>query len=186
MSTIKVEEVLGGDLLEDAYRTYVEAFTAINEECVQRHLMERDEFDAVARNPRIRKYVAIADGRVVGLSTFTNSITVDDTPLLSRPYFAKRWPERLAQGRIWYIGFVGVCPTFWGGTVFADLITAMWEHIDGTGAVAVYDMSRLNTDRRKLPQRVSRLLRRLDSEVSIECADVQGYWFNKYPEPTPV
>jgi hypothetical protein len=178
--TVKTVDTLDGTLLEDAWNLYLGAFEELNRLAVQRHLMYADEFVAVMNDRRVHKYLALDDaGRLVGLSTFTNRL--DAVPLISPAYFEHRWPDRYRHDRIWYIGFVAVHRSRWGQTVFAALIEAMWQTIDGTGSVAVFDMCRHNTDVRLLPDKVTRLLRRLDPEVRDERADEQTYWLYEFP-----
>jgi hypothetical protein len=185
--TVKTVATLDGPLLEDAWTLYRTAFAELAKHAVQRHMATATEFAQVMGDDRWYKYLALDDaGRLVGLSTFTNHITVEVTPLLSPEYFAHHFPDRWAGGRVWYIGFVAAHPSVWGGTVFAALIEAMWRTIDGTGSVAVYDMCRVNTTGRRLPDKVTALLQRLDPGVEVVRTDEQTYIFNVFPDPPEV
>src|SRR5262245_2149390 len=123
--TIKVLDALHDDLLDDAWNLYSTAFDGLNALAVQRHLMYRDEFKDVMLDPRVQKFLYLADdGALCGLAPYTT--TLDAVPLISPPYFERRWPEHYAQRRIWYCGFVAVEHTERAVNAFADLVEAMY------------------------------------------------------------
>lgn len=179
--TIKLVGQLDDTLTDDAWGLYEAAFTDLNTLAVQRHLMTRAEFVDVALDDRVGKYLCLDDaGAVCGLATYTNAL--DAVPLISPPYFARRWPYEYAAGRIWYVGFVAVAD---GAplTVFGELIGAM-HHTSGTDAITVLDVCTRTEQVRHLPRSVRVLLTRISgARVGMERLDEQSYWAYQF---TPV
>lgn len=174
--TVKQTNQVGGDLGQEAWTLYRNAFTEINALAVQRHLMYRDEFAGVMLDGRVQKYLHLDDaGAIDGLAAYTNHL--DAVPLISWQYFQRRWPEHYAAGRIWYVEFVAVAehaPI----TAFWDLIEAM--HLtSGTAAITALDVC---AQRHELPRSVEVLLRRISGAVTVERLDVQSYWLYEFPD----
>jgi len=178
--TVKVVDVLGGQLLEDAWALYYQAFEELNAQAVQRHLMHFDEFAAVMADGRVRKFLALGGaGELVGLAAYTNDL--DAVPLISPAYFRRRWPQHYADGRIWYVEFVAVADSA-PVTTFPELIAAMHD-LSGRAALTVLDVCRRTDQVRHLPRSTRALLHRLDGPVRCERLDEQTYWLYEFVAP---
>lgn len=158
---LKVLPTLHRDLAEQAWNLYHDAFIELNSLTVQRHLMHRHEFDEVLADPRVDVYLSFgADGDLRGLATYTNQL--EAMPLISPAYFARRWPEQYAAGRVWYCGFVA---TIRDGSraagAFIELITSMYQVAEAQGGVISLDICQYNDGAHQLPRRVELLLRRV-------------------------
>jgi hypothetical protein len=181
--TITEYDALDDDTGAEAWSLYEATFTQINELAAQRHLMTLDEFYAVARDKRIRKFIA-HDGtldRMVGLSTITNDL--EAWPLISPPYFRKNWPDHYAREAVWYIGIVGVHPNWPGAHVFSALIKAMSPLVFESDGLAVMDFCAWNEDLRQMPRVTTALLKRLypvGSNVQGERVDAQSTWVYRF------
>lgn len=163
----------------DLYRT---AFEELDSRAVQRHLMTRSEFTAVMHDRRVDKYLATNDdGRLVGLSTFTNILAA--VPLISPAYFARRWPELAAGNKIWYCGFVAV-PGH-DRNVFVDLVTEMYRAAEVHGGVIALDICRYNNDHHHLDRAIRMMLHGIsEGRVRCEEADAQTYQiYETAPDP---
>src|SRR5437667_6161176 len=146
---IKVVDELHESLLEEAWTLYHEAFRELNAYAVQRHLMYRNEFDEVMRDSRVEKYLCLDDGGALcGLSTFTNDL--DAVPLISPPYFERRWPQHYADRRIWYVGFMAVSATGRAANAFVELIESMYLVAATQNGIVALDMCRFNDEVRRL------------------------------------
>lgn len=180
---LKVVDAMDGELLEEAWILYHAAFEQLNAYAVQRHLMYRNEFDYVMTDQRVQKYLALNDGRLVGLATYTNEL--DAVPLISPAYFQRRWPDLYDQQLIWYCGFVAVHPDAQGSGPFAEMVSAMCLVASGQGGIISLDMCRANEGRRGLARAIPLMLRRIAGDVDVERMDEQSYWLYEFPAPGP-
>jgi hypothetical protein len=162
------------DLREQAWKLYREAFDPLRQTAVQRHVMYDDEFDAVMADPRVDKYLIYDGDRTLqGLGTITNKI--ESMPLVSPEYFATRWPDRFAEGRVYYIGFVGVHPNSHGTGIFGELVKAMTGMVAACDGVAVLDVCRHNHKTLHLPRMISILASSWAPHVEMVDLDAQTY-----------
>jgi hypothetical protein len=177
---IKVVDELQDGLLEEAWALYHEAFQDLNGLAIQRHLMYRHEFDEVMRDRRVQKYLYLDDdGGLYGLSTYTNDL--DAVPLISPQYFQRRWPQRYAERRIWYVGFVAVRPDGRATAAFVELVRAMQLVAAAQNGVVGLDMCRYNDEARRMSRAVGLLVRRITNTAVVEHADEQSYWLYEFP-----
>jgi hypothetical protein len=173
MSVATMQEVTG-DLREQAWKLYREAFDPLRRLAVQRHVMYGDEFDAVMADPRVEKYLVFDEGGDLhGLATLTNDLLA--VPLVSPEWFSHRWPERSSEGRVFYIGFVGIHPHSQGTGVCAELVEAMTRVVARVDGVAVLDVCRYNRETMHLPRLVAALSSTWASNVEMIDLDAQSY-----------
>ena len=176
---VDVEKVLTGRRRERGWRLYETSFEELRTAAVQRHVMYRDEFDEVMADERVDKYVgATPDHDVVALATFTNQL--ESMPLISPDYFAKRWPEHYAEGRVWYLGFIAIHPDHRGTGVFESVIEELWRPVRANSGVAALDMCGRN-EAIGLPDAITRTLGSLTPDVVTTALDQQSYWSFELP-----
>lgn len=182
---IKVVDLVHDELAEEAWRLYSTAFEELNTLTVQRHLMYRSEFIEVMGDERVQKYLAIddEDGTLRGLSTYTNDL--DAMPLISPPYFQRRWPKHYAERRIWYCGFVAVQDDKRAAQAFGDLVEAMYLVAATQNGIIGLDICRHNDEARRMSRVVRLMLHRLSGDVRAERMDEQAYWIYEFPETSP-
>jgi hypothetical protein len=152
---------------------YCEAFTDIDRQAAQRHLMTRAEFGHVMTDERVGKYLAYADDQVVGQAVITNDLAA--WPLISPRYFETHWPELYAARRIFYIGYVCTSPDAPNHT-FHDLIAEMSGPVFAADGMAVMDFCAVNTDALHLPRHVGILLDHLNPAADPKRIDRQEFW----------
>lgn len=178
--SVKVFDELPDSLIGDAWTLYHDAFRELNAFAVQRHLMYRDEFDAVMRDKRVQKYLSLDDnGALCGLSTYTNDL--DAVPLISPQYFQRRWPQHYAERRIWYVGFVAVHRNGRAMNAFVELVEAMQRVAAPQNGIVGLDLCRYNDEARRMSHAVGLLVHRITSTVQVERADEQSYWLYEFP-----
>lgn len=171
---MRTQQVVGGDLLEDAWKLYQQSFDPLRHLAVQRHVMYADEFDAVMADSRIEKFLAYdEDGALAGMSTMTADLLA--VPLVSPEYFAHRWPDRFRAGRIYYIGFLAVHPDSHGTGVFAEMVKTMTREVALVDGLAVIDVCTYNKDRLHLPRAIASLSSTWASHVEMATLDAQSY-----------
>ena len=174
MTVVHTRQVVAGDLREEAWKLYSQAFDELRYTAVQRHVMYGSEFDDVMADPSVQKFLIWGeDGTLQGLSTITSTLT--SMPLISPDYFARRWPERYQAGLIFYIGFLGVHPDSHGTGVFGDLVRAMTEPVSAVEGLAVIDVCSDTKDRLHLPRAIRWLASTWAPSVSMSDLDAQTY-----------
>lgn len=180
---IETHEVLPEGMREEAWRLYAAAFDELRAVAVQRHVMNRSEFDAHMADPRIRKYAVRHpdEEHLAALATITNDL--DAVPLISPEYFRHRWPAQYAERQIWYVPFNAIHPDHRGSGIFELIVEAMRQVVVGSpelpGVVGL-DFCRRNEERYKLPQAIHNALGRLGS-VESHRLDTQAYWCYELP-----
>ncbi|GGM57877.1 hypothetical protein ACFFX1_17050 [Dactylosporangium sucinum] len=177
---VKIVDLVQGDLREEAWTLYSEAFKELNALAVQRHLMYRNEFDEVMGDPRIQKYLCLdLDDALRGLSIYTNQL--DAVPLISPQYFERRWPAHYADQRIWYCGFVATQQDSRAATAFGDLVSAMYFTAAGQNGLIALDFCNRTDEVRRMSRVVRLMLHRLSGDVRAERIDEQQYWLYDFP-----
>ncbi|WP_327007701.1 hypothetical protein OHA72_10730 [Dactylosporangium sp. NBC_01737] len=178
--TIKIHDILGGDLREAAWALYSDAFRELDALAVQRHLMYRGEFDDVMDDPRVQKYLCLdLDDTLRGLSIYTNDL--DAVPLISPAYFHRRWPQHHAEHRIWHCGFVATQTDGRAAAAFGELVTAMYHTAAGRDGLIALDFCARTDEVRHMSRVVRLMLHRLSGDVRAQRIDEQQYWLYEFP-----
>jgi hypothetical protein len=177
---IEFEKTVPSTVIEETWLLYNRALAELRRTAVQRHVMYRSEFDDVMADERVWKYRGVSDtGDIVALATFTNHL--ESMPLISPEYFARRWPERYAALRIWYIGFFVIDPGHRGSGIFERVIEHMWRQVVASDGIALLDMSRRN-ERIGLADGIHAVLESLTPGMRASREDEQTFWL--YEPPT--
>lgn len=174
--TVKRVDVLDGDLLEPAWQLYTNAFTDLKELAANRHMMYRSEFNDVMADPRITKFLILDDAGVpAGMITWTAQL--DAVPLIAPEFYAARWPEHFAQGRIFYILFFATAPTARKTRAFIDGFADLFSIAEPVDGLVALDICTFNEAEHHLPQNILKLLRRMSGDRSLaERSDTQSFW----------
>jgi hypothetical protein len=167
--TVTQQPTIAAPPVAEAWALYADTFAEVNELAAQRHLMTLDEFVDVYHNPNVRKFFAYDGGELVGMSVLTNKL--DEWPLISPRYFARRWPEQYEREAIWYIGFVGVTPNH--SHSFRDLIRQMYAYVISNNGMGVMDFCTYNLVDRRLGEVTHKLLSHINRDASMEVVDAQ-------------
>ncbi|MDG4766656.1 hypothetical protein O7632_21525 [Solwaraspora sp. WMMD406] len=178
---IEVETTIPGELAEATWQLYTEAFDELRTVAVQRHVMDRGEFDTVLGDKRVLKYLGHDPNRtdqLAALATFTNELAA--MPLISPDYFAHRWPDLYAGKRIWYIGFFAIHPAYRGSGLFEAIIADMWQRVQACDGIAALDICRRN-DTIGLGRAIHHTLTALTHGARASRMDEQTYWLYELP-----
>jgi hypothetical protein len=178
---ITVDKVLPAEFLEAAWLLHNLAFDELRTESITRHVMFRNEFEAVMADERVWKYRGIDESdptAVPAMATFTNDLST--VPLVSLEFFEHRWPELYSGQRIWYIGFFAIDPDHRGSGVFEQVIAHMWRAVTESDGIAMLDICRRN-DRLGLPTAIHQTLLSLTPEMTATTVDEQTYWLYALP-----
>jgi hypothetical protein len=177
---VKIVDQVQGGLRDEAWALYSEAFEELNALAVQRHLMYRNEFDDVMADNRIQKYLCLDDDDSLrGMSIYTNDL--DAVPLISPPYFERRWPQHYAERRIWYCGFVATQKDGRAATAFGEMVAAMYFTAAAQNGLIALDFCKRTDDIRHMSRVVRLMLHRLSGDVHAQRMDEQQYWLYEFP-----
>lgn len=174
--TVKFLDIVEGELSDQAWQVYTDAFEELNAMAMQRHLMTYDEFTVVMTDPRVDKILTLDDtGALAGVATFTRDL--DAVPLIAPPYFERRWPQQYAQKRIWYIGFVAIAPAAQDSQVFLETFEEYYRIAEAENGLIAMDICAHNDEVRHLGRVIALQVRRLSGGVSkAEPVDKQTFW----------
>jgi hypothetical protein len=177
---IDVRNHVPAALTEVLWQLYNAAFEELRSTAVQRHLMNRAEFDEVMDDARVAKVVALErSGELCALATISNDL--ESMPLISPDYFERRWPAHFAEGRIWYIGFVAVHPHHRSTGAFELVVERLYRTVVANDGLAALDVCSRNEDLYRLPQTIHRLLETWSGAVRSDRMDAQSYWLYEFP-----
>ena len=181
MKVERVPHIADREQVMYLWEMYNRIFKEVNTMAAQRHLMNWDEFIDVMYTPYVTKYVLHDhDGRIVGLSTLTNTLTA--WPLISPEFFARTFPDYYERDAIWYCGFVGVDRFSSIKPVhgFRALVCEMLEDIHSNNGMTVMDFCTYNVARKRLPHITQALLTSLYPKTTAGRIDSQEFWAYRF------
>jgi GNAT superfamily N-acetyltransferase len=130
---------------EQLWELYREGFGPLATRAVTRQVLYRHEFLERMRDGRVWKFVQRDEGgAVVGLATLTRHL--ETVVGISPDYFAARWPQEYAEGRVYYVGFVLVVSERRRQGLYAELVQAVVHMIARARAVAGFDICAYNLE----------------------------------------
>ncbi len=183
MVVAEKETLLQWETVHQAWGLYASAFTELNRNTVQNHMMEFDEFLTMIHNQHIKKFLAWQGEDLVGMTVMTRHLR--SWPLISVPYFEKHYPEEFARNAVFYIGFVATDNKH--HDTFSSLIEAMLNRIRHNRGIGVLDYS-AQVMRRGLPaasmKKISDLAP-LDKATPIDAQTYVAYTFEWDREVVP-
>jgi hypothetical protein len=168
---ITIERALDPAHVERVYGFYRAAFEPLVARAAAKHVLSPGEFAGEMADARIDKYVAWdADGRPGTLACLTTDLTA--VPWIEPGYYAARYPEHVAQGRLYYLGYLVADPAgqIRAGSVITEMII---ERCTTERAVLAWDVCAYNA-RRGMGIRAARLPR--THGVAPEVLDTQTYY----------
>lgn len=164
-----VEEPTSGRL----WQRYRETFAHLAAKAAHRQTLTREEFAEEMREPRIWKYVGFDGEEPVALGTLTRHL--ETMTWVSPDYFAARWPEEYAQGRVFYIGFVMLDKHNQSRGRFNELAQPMVRAIADARGVAGFDVCRYNAETQNLLIGGLRAITGPTDVPDLETIDTQTY-----------
>ena len=146
-------------LAEELLTAYQVAFAPLASLSPLRQVFTNDDFIAEMANPAIVKFVARdLSGEICALSTLTNDLTTQ--PWLSPEYYLQRYPEHVADGRLYYVGALLVMPEHQGGPWANMLLTSVIRWLAARSAIATFDCCSFNVEAVRLPRLIELVTRR--------------------------
>jgi ribosomal protein S18 acetylase RimI-like enzyme len=161
-------------VVEDFLVIYREAFAPLEVRSPARQSLTDDEFRHELADPSVLKFVAIdGDGEIVGLSLVASDLAT--VPWISVPYYEARYPQHLAEGRLFYFGALLVRPERQGGPWAKFLLDHLFGFLAERRAVGAFDCCGFNVDVVGLPDLIERSGHRV-ARFHLEHLDRQQYF----------
>jgi hypothetical protein len=178
---ITVERTIGAEAIAAFYPLYSAAFDPMRTRAAARHMLTAEEFADEMTDERIDKYVVWDDSGVpVALTTLATDLSA--VGWISPDYYAARYPEALARGAVFYLGYTLVRPGNTTQGVFQLMTGAIQRRCAEARAVCGFDVSAYN-DARKVGKRIGLLGG--SGEWSVDAVDKQTYYTASFVEPVP-
>jgi GNAT superfamily N-acetyltransferase len=170
--------VLPSDTIDDLYPRYAGAWDVVLLEASARHLLTLEEFREEMVDPRLEKHVVLDEGgRVVAMTTMTTDL--DAIPWINPAFYQHRFPDKDADGTLYYLGYTFVDLDHRRTRAFALMAEAVNTRLSQVRGVIGFDICGFNLERG-----VGRRLERLFSGSNeIIREDTQTYFVADYRTP---
>jgi hypothetical protein len=180
VARITVELSVDGAAADQLYDIYTAAFVPLATRAAIDHTLPRHEFQKLLDEPTVYKVVGWdSSDRPVGLVTFTDHLETDH--IVSEPFYAERFPEEYASGRLFYLGFLLVRPDAQRGTVLTQLCNVVMSHVSEEGGIIAFDVCKFNDETFKLAQICSLIAKRNRRGAFMETVDVHSFYAITFP-----
>ncbi|NJC65485.1 hypothetical protein HC028_13360 [Planosporangium flavigriseum] len=168
---LSIEHKLDEATIAAFYPLYVAAFDPIRTRAAARHLFSAEEFEAEMVDERIDKYVLWdANDEAFALTTVARDLAA--LPWISPEYFATRYPDEVARGAVFYLGYTLVDPERAEQGAFQLMSNEVERQCAEARGLLAFDVCAYNDERS-----VGRRLRRLgETGWSLHAVDVQTYY----------
>lgn len=123
---------------------FVRGFSILKTRSALREGDSLSDFARMIRDPRVEVYVVndSAGPTPIGVGLLARDLAA--VPWVSTTFFAHRWPDAYAQGRLCYVPFVVIDPAWQGRGPAAQLLAAMIDRVASERAVVGFDVSAFN------------------------------------------
>ena len=175
MYITKHSNVTDRAILESFWQLYEVSYFPLAASDPSRELLFRSEFDAVLADPTNRITVLRDENRPIAMSVAATDI--GSTRYLSRPFFERMYPERMAAGLVHYVMWIVIHPDYQGSNATFQLARAGLAQEQEEGALVVFDVPESNQpgDRGGAAELIARLAGML-GPVSLESFGVTRYF----------
>lgn len=133
---------LDADGIDELWPRYLGAFEHLRTKAAARMVMHRHEFETQMKDQRILKYVVRCGEVVAGAGTL--ALELDALDWVSPDFYAARFPEQYAAGRVYGLGWLFVHPDHQHRGLRLRLLERMAAKVIDDGAMIVYDTCRAN------------------------------------------
>jgi EAL domain-containing protein (putative c-di-GMP-specific phosphodiesterase class I) len=175
MYITKHSNVTDRTVLDAFWKLYEVSYLPLAEADPSRELLFRSEFDAVLADPTNRITVLRDENHPIAMSVAATDIS--STRYLSRAFFERTYPERMAAGLVHYVMWIVVHPDNQASKALFHLARAGLAQEQEEGALVVFDLPESNQPDEQ--GGAAELLRRLASlvgPVSLESFGATRYY----------
>jgi hypothetical protein len=175
MYITKHSNVTDRAVLDSFWQLYEVSYLPLASSDPSRELLFRSEFDAVLADPTNRITVLRDENRPIAMSVAATDIGA--TRYLSRPFFERMYPERMAAGLVHYVMWIVIHPDYQASNATFQLARAGLAQEQEEGALVVFDVPESNQpgERGGAAELIARLAGML-GPVSLESFGVTRYF----------
>jgi hypothetical protein len=166
------EVAIQPDVVERYWRLYEDAFAPLARAAVQRQTLFREEFYEAMTDERIFKFVLWDDDEPVGMAWVATDLAA--VPWVSPDYFAHRFPEHFAEGRIYYFGDLLMAPSHQRDGSLNRLTDELTTFVLRNDGMIAFDCAGVNEQ--VVPGLCRAALDRQGAHVRAEELDAQHYF----------
>jgi hypothetical protein len=175
MYITKHSNVTDRTVLDSFWHLYEVSYLPIAASDPSRELLFRSEFDSVLADPTNRITVLRDENRPIAMSVAATDIGA--TRYLSRAFFERAYPERMAAGLVHYVMWIVVHPDHQASEALFHLARAGLAQEQEEGALVVFDVPESNqADERGGAAELIMRLARLCGPVNLESFGVTRYY----------
>ena len=139
------ETVVSGHDLDVLHPLYLNAMAPLVTRAAARHVLSRAEFDEEMGDARILKLLVRDDeGVPCGLTTLTQDL--EAVPWVSPSYFAARFPDAVARGALFYLGYTFVDPARRRSHALLLMASEVKHRLETTHGVVAFDVCAYNDE----------------------------------------
>lgn len=142
MYVTRHSEITDRSLIDRLWQLYRRSYLPVAQEVPTHEMLERDEFEGQLRSANNRLWVIWDDDQPVGMTLVSTDIR--STRWLSTEYFAKYFPDHLRDGRVHYVVWVTVDPSYQARGSMTLLARQALAAEARDGALLVFDTPEFN------------------------------------------
>jgi hypothetical protein len=172
---ITIERVLSDEATNALYPTYLTAWESLLTKAAARHVLTLEEFAKEMSDPRIEKYV-VRDGAGVAVALTTMTCDLSTMDWINQDYYASRYPDAVARGTMFYLGYTIVDATRRRSSAFMLMAAEVNRRVAEAGGVVGFDICAYN-DAFGIGRHTARLF---GSSHHIDTLDAQTYYAADY------
>lgn len=165
--------VVPAALADQAWELYATAFEELRTQAAQRHVLFREEFDAVMADARVTKLLGFDGQTFAALAIYSTDLAA--VPLVSPEYYAARFPREYAERVIYYVGFFAVRPDRQRSGILIDLMRSLALTVAAVGGIVAMDISG-SRRARHMDKAVFRAVRSVAPQARCLLLDEQSFW----------
>jgi len=175
MYITKHSNVTDRTVLDSFWQLYEVSYLPLAASDPSRELLFRSEFDAALADPTNRITVLRDENRPIAMSVAATDIGA--TRYLSRAFFERMYPERMAAGLVHYVMWIVVHPDHQASEAWFHLARAGLAQEQEEGALVVFDLPESNqaNEQGGAAELLTRLAR-LVGPVSLESFGMTRYY----------
>lgn len=171
---VDILENVPAGVAEDFLAIYRAAFDPLKTKSPARQWLTDDEFMHELADPSVLKFVARSDDdEIVAMALMSTDLS--NVPWISEPYFAAKFPEHYAAGKLFYFGALLVRPERQGGPWAKYLLDHIFNFFGERRAIGCFDCCGFNVDTVALPDLIVRASRSM-VDLELELLDNQTYY----------
>ncbi|MCU1484856.1 MAG: hypothetical protein JWN67_1602 [Actinomycetia bacterium] len=162
------------DVVEDFLQIYRDAFAPLEVRSPARQSHTDEEFRHEMADPSVLKFVALdRNDEIIGLSLVATDLST--VPWISVPYYQARFPDHVAEGRLFYFGAMLVRPDRQGGPWAKFVLDHIFTFLAERQGIGAFDCCGFNVDVVGLPDLIERAGHRI-ARFDLTHLDRQDYY----------